>query len=118
MISIKTHGYMDYAMGILLIVIPFLWTFPNETASAIFIWLGVGTILYSLLTNYELGLFKVIPMKVHLFIDVFGGLFLLASPWLFGFSDEIFLPFVILGAVEILAGFMTKREPHFEKNTP
>ena len=112
MISTKVHGYLDYMMGILLIASPWIFDFPDGIATTLPIVLGAGTIIYSLMTNYELGAFGLIPLKVHLGIDVVAGILLAAAPWIFGFADEVYLPFVILGVVEVGAALLTeKREP-------
>lgn len=111
MINTKVHGYIDYLMGLVLIAIPFLFAIPDGVPTTLFIVLGTATIFYSLMTNYELGLVKVLPMKVHLFIDVVSGLLLIAAPWLFGFDDVIIWPFVVLGALEVGAALMTKNKP-------
>lgn len=111
MISTKTHGYIDYLMGALLVVLPFLFNFPEGPATMVPIVLGAGTIVYSLMTDYELGLVKIIPMKGHLGLDLLAGLFLAASPWIFGFADRVFWPFVILGVLEIGATLMTSKHP-------
>lgn len=116
MISTKVHGYLDYLMGLLLIVIPFVFQFPKGAATAVPIVLGAGVIMYSLITDYELGLLKILAMKTHLFIDIIGGIFLAVSPWLFGFADEVFWPFLILGVFEIAAGLLTKKEPSYEEH--
>lgn len=115
MIDTKMHGYLDYLLGFLLIGIPFLFAVPDGVPSRLLILMGMATIVYSLMTDYELGLFKVIPVKVHLIIDFLSGLLLIAAPWLFGFADEIIWPFVILGAFEVGASLMTKREPFTNK---
>jgi len=109
MIDTKTHGYIDYLMGLLLIAFPFLFTIPDGAATTLLIVLGAGTILYSLMTDYELGLIRILPMKVHLGIDLISGLLLIAAPWLFGFSDEIVWPFLVLGFLEVGASLMTKK---------
>ncbi|MDT0676672.1 SPW repeat domain-containing protein [Autumnicola musiva] len=111
MISTKLHGYLDYLMGIFLIVSPWIFNFPQGMATTLPIVLGAGTILYSLLTAYELGAFGLIPVPVHLIIDVLAGVLLIASPWIFGFSDQVYLPFVVLGAIEVLTGLMTSKKP-------
>lgn len=113
MISTKIHGYIDYMMGLLLIVSPMLFNLPDGTASTLPVVLGIGTILYSLLTDYELGLFKVLPMKAHLGIDLVAGLLLIAAPWLFGFADQVIWPFVILGVLEVGATLMTQKHPSY-----
>ena len=73
--------------------------------------LGAGVIAYSLLTDYELGLVKTIPMPVHLGLDIAGGLLLAASPWLFGFAEEARMPHLILGLFEIVAAVVTRTTP-------
>lgn len=108
MIDTKTHGYIDYLMGIMLIVIPFIFAIPDGAATTLLIVLGAATIVYSLMTDYELGLFKVLPMKAHLGIDLAAGLLLVASPWLFDFADEMIWPFVVLGILEVGASLTTR----------
>lgn len=114
MISTKIHGYLDFLMGGLLILIPFILDFPAGAATAVPIILGAGVIMYSLITDYELGLLKILAMKTHLIIDLLGGVFLAVSPWLFGFADEVFWPFIILGILEIGASLMTRKEPSYD----
>lgn len=90
MISIRTHAIVDYVVGVLLVLAPFLLGFANGGAA---MWtpilLGASIVFYSLLTRYELSAAKVVPFNVHLGLDAFGGLILLVSPWLFGFAGEI-----------------------------
>lgn len=102
-------------MGVLLIVAPWLLGFadggPEQWVPVI---LGAGAILYSLLTRYELGVARIIPMPVHLLLDVASGVVLAASPWIFGFADEIWWPHVLFGVIEIGAGLMTRTTPEFD----
>jgi general stress protein CsbA len=111
-IPTRTHGVVDYAMGALLIVVPYILGFADGTAAQ---WipqvLGAALIGASLLTDYELGVVRVIPMPVHLFLDIAAGILLAASPWLFGFADRVYWPHLILGLLEIGAGLMTRTRP-------
>jgi hypothetical protein len=105
----KVHGVLDYLVGALLIVAPWVFGFADEgPATYVPVILGAGALLYSLLTNYELGAVKVLPFRVHLIFDVLSGAFLAASPWLFGFADHVYLPHVVVGVFEIMAGLMTR----------
>lgn len=70
--------------------------------------LGVSAILYSLLTDYELGLLRVVPFSFHLGLDIGSGILLAASPWLFQFAERVWIPHVVVGLFEILAGLMTR----------
>lgn len=107
-ISIKTHAFLDYIVGLFLVVAPFIFHLNRQNPEGlIFYVLGATLLIYSMLTDYDLSLLKIIPMKVHLFLDVLSGLFLAASPWIFGFADRIYIPHLILGLLEIGAGLLT-----------
>ena len=111
-ISTKTHGMLDYTMGILLIASPWIFGFATGGIEQwLPIILGVSAIGYSLMTNYELGAMKVLSMKTHLSIDMASGLLLAVSPWLFGFSDRVTTPHLILGLLEVGAALMTRTTP-------
>ncbi len=81
-ISTKVHGILDYAMGIVLILFPYLLPFSLEGMAHYFpMILGSATVLYSLCTAYEFGVMDLIPMRTHLVLDVLCAIFLIASPW-------------------------------------
>jgi hypothetical protein len=110
MISTKTHGILDYLVGALLISVPWLFGFASSGwDTRIFALLGIATLLYSLFTDYELGLAHVIPMGTHLTLDLASGVLLAASPFLFGFADRVMAPHIVFGFVEIGAVLMTRR---------
>jgi hypothetical protein len=103
---------LDYGMGLLLIVAPWLFGFADGGPEMwIPILLGAGTIAYSLITDYELGMARVIPMRTHLMLDLAGGLLLAVSPWLFGFADDVWLPHLVLGVLEVGASLMSQTRP-------
>jgi hypothetical protein len=111
-IPTRTHGVIDYLMGALLIIAPYILGFADGTAAQ---WipqiLGAALIGASLLTDYELGVVRMIPMPVHLLLDVAAGVLLAVSPWLFGFADRVFWPHLVVGVLEIGAGLMTRTRP-------
>ncbi|WEX07515.1 SPW repeat protein [Chelativorans sp. AA-79] len=111
-IPTRIHGVLDYLVGILLIVAPWLLGFANGGAAQwVPVVLGLGVIVYSLLTNYELGVIRVISMPVHLALDVIGGIVLASSPWLFGFQDQIIWPHLVVGIIEVVTAASTDRQP-------
>ncbi len=58
-ISSKTHCVLDYLVGVILIISSWLFDFANGGPQMrLPIILGILAFLYSLLTNYELGVFK------------------------------------------------------------
>lgn len=113
-IPTRIHGVLDYAMGLLLIAAPWLLGFTRGGAETwVPVVLGAGVILYSLFTDYELGVVKSISMPAHLWLDGLGGILLAASPWLFGFAEFILLPHVVFGVLEVGAALFTKTHPGY-----
>jgi hypothetical protein len=111
-IPTRVHGMMDYLIGVLLIAAPWLFGFNRDGAETwVPVVLGAGVILYSLFTDYELGAVRRLPMPTHLMLDLGGGILLAASPWLFGFSDYVWAPHLIVGLLEIGTSLMTRRVP-------
>lgn len=111
-IPTRIHGILDYLMGAVLIAAPWILDFNEGGAETwVPVILGAGVIMYSLFTDYELGAVRKLPMSTHLMLDLIGGAFLAISPWLFGFSDLVYLPHLILGIAEIGAALFTQREP-------
>lgn len=111
-ISTRVHGMADYLMGLLLIVAPFLLGFATGGAAQwVPIILGVVMLASAIMTKYELGLMPLIPMPLHLTMDLLSGILLLVSPWLFGFADTVYLPHVVLGLLEIGASLTTEKQP-------
>jgi hypothetical protein len=108
MIPRKTHGYLDYIVGFVLIAAPWLFGFANGgNETWVFVALGAVTILYSFFTDYELGVVKAIPFKAHLGIDMLNGGFLALSPWILGFSELVFLPHLLFGLMELAVVLLT-----------
>jgi hypothetical protein len=105
------HGVIDYLWGLALLSTPWLFGFAHVPAAkwtaVIF---GLGAILYSALTAYELGLIKILPMSLHLILDGLGGIVLAASPFLFGFSDWVYWPHVLFGLFSVAASLVTRME--------
>src|SRR5690606_32770349 len=79
--------------------------------------IGALILIQALMTDYELGAVKAMPLSAHLTMDLVAGIFLAASPWLFGFAEEVFWPHLIVGLLEIGAGLMTRKEPDYKLAT-
>jgi len=109
-ISRKVHAVLDYIVGVLLIASPWLFNFADIAgAKWVAIIIGIVMLGMALLTDYEGGVRKIIPMSGHLTMDVIAGILLIASPWLFNFSEYVYLPHVIIGILEIGAGLFTEK---------
>jgi hypothetical protein len=110
------HGIFDYLVGIVLIAAPNIFGFAGVGGAAVAVPRFVGAVLLaqSLLTRYELGLFKVLPMRTHLAIDYVLTILLALSPWIFGFANQpnhVWMPHVLTGALGFLLALMSEPEP-------
>lgn len=115
-IPTKVHGALDYIVAIALILAPWIFGFASVGGPAVIIpiVLGIGLFLYSLFTRYEWGLVKVLGMPYHLIIDVVAALFLLASPFIFGFYGDawnVWVPHVVVGIAVIVVVIFSQTQP-------
>jgi hypothetical protein len=108
-LSTRTHGYMDYAVGLLIAASPKIFGFDKKGAQSYLpLILGTGAIIYSLFTKYEMGKFRTLPMKIHLLLDEISGTLLAASPWLFNFQKKVKWPHLVFGLLELGTALITK----------
>ena len=115
-IPTRIHGVLDYLVGALLIASPWLFGFADGGAQQwVPVVLGIGALVYSLITDYELGVTHLLPMPIHLMLDAGSGALLAVSPWIFGFSDELKWPHIAIGLAEIAAALMTRTHPHWDE---
>lgn len=110
---------LDYPLGILLILSPWIFGFNDDSDAAVTIPIVIGALMLvqSLITDWELSIARIVPLPVHLSVDVVLGIFLAASPFVFGFSDEgtnAWLPHVLFGVALIGAGLLTRTVPSHE----
>lgn len=110
------HGILDYVVGIALLLAPNLFGFADVGGAAVMVPRVIGVLIIgmALITRYELGLIKLLPMPAHLAVDYVVPLILAASPWLFGFSDlraNAWVPHVVVGLGSFLIAIMTEKEP-------
>lgn len=84
-ISPTTHGVLDYATVITTAAMPHSLNFPTSARRACMALAATYSAL-SLLTDYPLGLKRVIPFKAHGAAEVALGAALPAMPWVLGFA--------------------------------
>ncbi len=104
------HGVIEYFAAALLIAAPFLFSFDDDTATAVSIVVGVLVLIVTASTALPTGLIKSIPVQAHAMIDFLLAAVLIASPFLFGFSDDGTATafFIVLGVVHLLLTIATR----------
>src|SRR4051812_45098498 len=107
LISTRTHGVLDYLTAGALIALPRAMGWSRRvtgllTGAAA---LHVG---YSLVTNYELGLVRLLPMRAHLAMDAVAGAALAAAPLMMDDEpDEVRAALLGIGLFELATTFST-----------
>jgi hypothetical protein len=111
-VTTRTHSVFDYLVSVPLMASPWLFGFAAGGAETwLPVVLGAAALIYSVFTDYELGLVRKIPMPIHLALDLPAGALLAVSPWLFGFSNWVWAPHLIIGLFEICASLLTRTTP-------
>jgi hypothetical protein len=114
-IPTKAHGAVDMATGPALIAAPTLLRMNGNTGATIPPRVvGSAATIYALLTDYEFGLKRMLPMRTHLALDAAAGIALAATPFLTRASKKgvrHWLPHAIIGANEVALALTTKDRP-------
>jgi hypothetical protein len=87
LISAKVHGILDYIVVAGFLAAPSLLGLTGLPALIAYILAGVHLTL-TLFTRFPLGVVKVIPLKIHGFVELAVGPCLVALPFVLGFSDQ------------------------------
>ncbi|HYO11472.1 MAG TPA: hypothetical protein VER17_21085 [Tepidisphaeraceae bacterium] len=112
MISTRTHGVLDYVVGAAITALPHVMKCERPTATLLKM-AGIGAGLYSMMTDYERGLVKVLPMEAHLALDALSGATLIgAAVMLEDEAPDVRLTLAGIGAFEIAVAAMTSPRPH------
>jgi hypothetical protein len=113
-IPTSVHSAVDHVVGPTLIAAPTVLRLENTSPEGLAPRLnGVAAAIYSNLTDYELSVKNVIPMRVHLALDAMSGATLAAVPLLSGArkrGTRHWLPHTLLGAFEIGMALFTEAE--------
>jgi hypothetical protein len=87
-ISSKVHTIIGLAMGVVLLFASSIFGFADVTSAAmVALFVGIFIIANELITTSPYSPLRLVPMRIHIALDVVTGLFLAASPWIFGFFD-------------------------------
>ncbi|QDL96340.1 hypothetical protein [Rhodopseudomonas palustris] len=106
----RIHGAIDYLVSLLVLVLPFA-AGGQGAVRWLFVAIGCAGIGYSLITDYEWGALRLLPMPWHLALDVVFGVALLAVGALLGFSPLGVISLVV-GAAALALAAITEPEPH------
>lgn len=110
-ISRQIHGVADYLVVVVLLSLPIALGFGGAPR-AISYGLAFEHLLLTALSSFPPGAFPILPFKVHAYVEMVAGAFLVLSAWILGFSDAA-APrnaFVLIGLVLIALALFTNFE--------
>ncbi|HLS96024.1 hypothetical protein BC792_10579 [Sphingobacterium allocomposti] len=103
------HAIMDYLLVLILLGGPWLSGFDDvPAATKVSMWSAAAIAGLSIFTCNEGGIVRVIPMNIHLILDIFLGVFLILSPFIFGFSAEVYTFHMLMGFIILGSGIFTR----------
>ena len=108
-ISTRTHGVIDYALWVTTAgALPKMMNNATHTASLVRN-AGTAASVNAMITNYEAGMVRLLPMKGHLALDFMTCTALMLSPFFLPASERRYaFVAMALGAVGLLTGMMTQ----------
>jgi hypothetical protein len=107
------HGLLEYLVGAFFIASPFVFGFDADEATAVGIVGGVALILLAATANTGPALTPMVPVVLHVLFDLALAGFLIASPFILGFSDEAAPTaiFIAVGVLHLLSTIGTRFLP-------
>ena len=107
------HGVIEYLGAAVLVAAPFVLDFKSGAATAVSIILGVLVIVLAASTEGPTSLINSVQLQLHVLLDYLLAAVLIASPFVFGFSDEgaptAF--FIVVGVLHLLITIGTRFRP-------
>src|SRR4051794_20307503 len=111
------HSLIEYIAGVALIAAPLLLDYDSGAATAASIVLGVLVLFLVATTTSTMSLINQVPLSMHIVFDYVIAAVLIASPFLFSFSDES-TPTAVFLAAGGLWLLMSVGTQHRHEDTP
>ncbi len=100
------QGYLDYATVLLFLAAPSVLGLVGMAGIFAYV-LAVIHLTLTLLTDFPLSVYKLIPFQIHGWIERGVGPMLILVPFVFGFTGTASGFYVTVGIVIIVVGLMT-----------
>jgi len=112
LVTKQIHAYLDYPVAVALITLPFVLGLgaSNPLALQLSVITGIAAFILTLLTDHQLGVYKIIPYKGHLIVDALVGITFVLAPIVFSFEGIDAYYYWINGAAVITVVSLHKPE--------
>ncbi len=113
-IPTSIHGVADYLVCIAMLVLAFV-SGAEGTGFAAFLVLGMLGIIYSLMTDYELGWKPYLSMPAHLALDAGFAVIMLLLPFVFDLPPLLYQASFVIAILAAVLVATTKMHPHYSR---
>ena len=109
-VPLLVHGVVDYLVGVVLVAMPFVLHFSDDTARMAAVGLGVVVLVLAATSDLPTGLVHSVPRALHALFDYVLAVAIIAAPFVLGFSgdDNATLCFVAVGIAQLLQTIGTR----------
>jgi hypothetical protein len=106
------HAYLDYPVAVALMALPLVFGLgsSNQIALQLSVTIGIAALILTLLTDHQLGVYKIIPYKIHLIVDAIVGVVFVVAPFVFSFKGIDAFYYWIIGATVLMVVSLNKPE--------
>ncbi len=105
-ISSTQHGYLDYLTVILFLVAPTIIGLTGMSGTIAYALAGIHLAM-TLVTDFPLGVKKLVPFAIHGWVERIVGPALVLLPFVLGFEGSAKGFYIVIGLVIILVGLLT-----------
>lgn len=116
----KSHGILDYIFSIFLLSAPTLFQMEGDLCTITYV-LGAAHLLITVLTNFEVGLIKLIPFRIHGLIEIVVSIVLVALAFWFnsqGSEFGFYFYLALAGVIMIVFTITDFKSSASEANRP
>jgi hypothetical protein len=109
-IPLVAHGILVYGVGVLFVAASSVFSFDSNAATVVSVLIGAAVLAMAALTDTPTALIRRLPIDSHIVLDYVLGLLSIASPFVFGFTEDgaAVAFFLIVGAGYIALAVTTR----------
>ena len=109
----QMHAFLDYPVALSLMAVPFVLQLGSSNPLALWLAVGVGVaaLVLTVLTDHQLGVFRVLPYGFHLAVDGAVGVLFVLAPFVLKFSGIDAWYYWLNGAAVLIVVGLHKPEP-------
>ncbi|WP_405207266.1 hypothetical protein [Aquimarina sp. LLG6339-5] len=108
----RIHAFLDYPVAIILILLPYILGLGSSNPMALYVSVatGVAAFILTLLTDHNLGVYRIVPYKVHLIVDFLVAVVFIIVPFILSFQGIDAYYYWINGAMVLIVVSLHKPE--------